>query len=318
MPVETATTETLDRAAALIRNGAVVAFPTETVYGLGACAFDPRAVARIFEIKNRPAFDPLIVHVAGDAMLREVVRAVPESGRVLMERFWPGPLTLVMNKTTRVPEIVTSGLETVAVRMPSHPVAQEIVARAGVPIAAPSANPFGYLSPTKAEHVAQMLGDRVDLIVDGGPTAHGVESTIVLLEPQPTLLRHGAVPVEEIEAAIGPVERELSDETRPLAPGRLPQHYAPSAPIRIVASADEVAFAERSDAALLAFRAPAEGYRIMRVLSSSGDLREAAAHLFDYLHELDRANVSRIDAERVPEQGIGVAIMDRLQRAARR
>ena len=162
-----------------------------------------------------------------------------------------------------------------------------------------------------------MLGERVDLIVDGGPTEHGVESTIVMIEPRPTLLRHGAIPVDAIEAMIGPLERELSDEHKPLAPGRLPQHYAPHTPVRVVDVPENVPERERADAVLLAFRAPVPGYRAVRVLSERGDLREAAAHLFDYLHELDCLGAARIDAERVPPQGVGIAIMDRLQRAGR-
>lgn len=311
-----ATPETIDRAAALLCAGAVVAFPTETVYGLGASAYDANAVARIFEIKNRPTFDPLIVHVDGEAMLRDVVAAVPAVAHALMERFWPGPLTLVMKKSARIPEIVTSGLDTVAVRMPSHPVVRAILERARIPLAAPSANPFGYLSPTRAEHVQRMLGDSVDLILDGGVTTHGVESTILLLEPQLTLLRHGAIPVEEIEAIAGPVAREVSDETRQLAPGGLPQHYAPLTPIRIVASAAGVPAEERNGAALLAFRQAQHGYDRTLVLSGEGRLRDAAARLFEYLHELDRAKLRRIDVEAVPEEGIGAAIMDRLRRAA--
>lgn len=318
MPVLPATTETIDRAATLLRAGAVVAFPTETVYGLGACAFDAHAVVRIFEIKNRPTFDPLIVHVDGEAMLESVAASVPSSARKLMARFWPGPLTLVMKKTEGVPPIVTSGLDTVAVRMPAHPVARALLERVGRPLAAPSANPFGYLSPTRAQHVARMLDERVDLIIDGGATTHGVESTIVLLEPQPTLLRHGAIPLEELEAVIGPIARELSDETKPLAPGRLPQHYAPSKPIRIVADAHAVPLAERHEAALLAFRDPAPGYKTARTLSPQGNLREAAARLFEFLHELDGEDVARIDAEQVATEGIGVAIMDRLRRATHR
>jgi L-threonylcarbamoyladenylate synthase len=315
VPLVPATPENLDRAAALLRSGAVVAFPTETVYGLGANAFDARAVARIFEVKARPTFDPLIVHVVDDAMLAAVACNVPASARRLIERFWPGPLTLVLAKHPQVPDLVTAGLPTVAVRMPAHPIARALIERAGTPLAAPSANPFGYLSPTLAEHVARMLGDRVDLILDGGATQHGVESTIVMLEPEPALLRHGAVPVEAIEALVGPLARELSDGAKPLAPGRLPQHYAPSVPIRVI-EPERVPLAERRDAALLAFRAPIEGYRTTRVLSPAGDLAEAAAHLFEYLHELDRSGAQRIDAQPVPGQGIGLAIMDRLQRAA--
>lgn len=202
-----ATRDSIARAAVLLRQGGVVAFPTETVYGLGALAFDARAVARIFEIKGRPSFDPLIVHVADRSMLQEVVGVVPAAGETLIERFWPGPLTLVLAKRPAVPGLVTAGLSTVAVRMSDHPVARGLLEAVGSPLAAPSANPFGRLSPTRAEHVARMLGDRVDLILDGGATTHGIESTIVALEPRPVLLRPGAIAAELIEALIGPLER---------------------------------------------------------------------------------------------------------------
>jgi L-threonylcarbamoyladenylate synthase len=318
VPVVPATSDNLDRAAALLRSGGVVAFPTETVYGLGADAFDARAVARIFEIKARPAFDPLIVHVTDEAMLERVAEDIPAAARTLMRAFWPGPLTIVLKKRAEVPDLVTAGLPTVAVRMPGHPTARALIECAATPIAAPSANPFGYLSPTQAAHVEAMLRDRVDCIIDGGPTEHGLESTIVMLEPRPALLRHGAIPVEAIEASIGPLARELSDEARPLAPGRLSQHYAPHTPVRIVTDPARVPESERDDAALLAFRTPVTGYRDLRVLSPAGDLREAAAHLFEYLHELDASGAARIDAERLPMEGVGVAIMDRLQRAGSR
>jgi L-threonylcarbamoyladenylate synthase len=317
MPVVPATPENLERAAALLRSGAIVAFPTETVYGLGGAAFDVRAVARIFEIKQRPTFDPLIVHVADEAMLARVARDVPDAAQRLIERFWPGALTLVLRKQDEVPGLVTAGLDTVAVRMPAHPVARALIALAGIPVAAPSANPFGYLSPTRAAHVARMLGDRVDLILDGGAATHGLESTIVMLEPQPVLLRHGAIAAEEIEAVSGPLARELSDDASPLAPGRLPQHYAPSIPIDIAAP-ESLTRAERANAALLAFDTAVEGYRAMRVLSPRGDLREAAANFFEYLHELDASGASRIVAAPIPARGIGEAIMDRLLRASKR
>lgn len=311
-----ATPEAIDRAAALLRSGGVVAFPTETVYGLGANALDASAAARIFEIKARPTFDPLIVHVDGDELLERVAADVPPMARALMERFWPGPLTIVLRKTANVPGLVTSGLPTVAVRMPAHPVARALLKAAKIPLAAPSANPFGYLSPTRAEHVERMLGARVDMILDAGLTSYGIESAIVLLEPQPTLLRHGAIPVEEIEAVTGPLARELTFETTPLAPGRLPQHYSPRTPVRIIAS--DPPESERSDAALLAFSTPLAGYRATRVLSASGDVREAASHLFEALHELDALECTRIDVQRVPREGLGAAIMDRLERAAAR
>ena len=315
MAVLPATPETIDRAAARLRDGAVIAFPTETVYGLGAAAFNAQAVARIFEIKARPTFDPLIVHVADEAMLRRVVLDVPTLARRLIERFWPGPLTLVLRKDSRVPDLVTAGLATVAVRMPAHPVARAIIERAGIALAAPSANPFGYLSPTRAEHVLRMLGDRVPMIVDGGPTLHGMESTIVMIEPVPTLLRYGAIAAEAIEAITGPLARELSDAAKPLAPGRLPQHYAPATPIRVI-DGNGAAMEQRADAVLLAFRAPVEGYRDLRVLSPRGDLCEAAMHFFEYLHELDTLGATRIDAQAVPNEGMGIAIMDRLRRAS--
>ncbi|MHB8148442.1 MAG: L-threonylcarbamoyladenylate synthase [Vulcanimicrobiaceae bacterium] len=315
MPILEPTPENLDRAAALLRRGGVVAFPTETVYGLGADAFDAIAVARIFEIKARPAFDPLIVHVSDAAMLERVASEISPLATRLMARFWPGPLTLVMRKRPQVPDLVTAGLPTVAVRIPSHPIARALVERTGQPIAAPSANPFGYLSPTRAEHVGRMLGNAVDAILDGGATGHGIESTIVLLEPEPTLLRHGAIPVEDIETITGRLARVLPVESAPLAPGLLPQHYAPHTPIRIV-DLESVEPRERERAGALAFAASVGGYAQLRVLSSSGDVREAAAHLFGYLHELDTAGLRRIDAQPLPEVGLGAAIMDRLRRAA--
>ena len=315
MAIFVPTPENLDHAAALLCSGGVVAFPTETVYGLGADAFDATAVARIFEIKARPTFDPLIVHIADATMLERVARDISPLARRLMARFWPGPLTLVLRKQPQVPGLVTAGLPTVAVRMPSHPIARALIERTGRPLAAPSANPFGYLSPTRAEHVDRLLGDAVDAILDGGATDLGIESTIVLLDPEPTLLRHGAIPVEEIEALTGRLARVLSAESAPLSPGALPQHYAPRTPIRIV-DLESVDPRERERAGALAFTAPVDGYALLRVLSVSGDLREAAAHLFGFLHELDSAGLRRIDAQPLPDAGLGAAIMDRLRRAA--
>lgn len=317
MPVVPATSQSIRRAATLLRSGGVVAFPTETVYGLAANAFDARAVARVFEIKRRPSFDPLIVHVVDDEMLAKVVREVPARARALMERFWPGPLTLVLERSDAVPPLVTAGLASVAVRMPSHRVARELLREAGVPLAAPSANPFGALSPTRAEHVASALGESVDLVLDGGPAELGIESTILRLEPGAALLRAGALSVEEIEEAIGRIERDVEEREQPLSPGRLPQHYAPRTPLRI-AAAQGVALAERARAGLLAMSRSSEGYAAVRLLSPHDDLREAAAHLFEALHELDALGLERIDAEPVREEGLGRAIADRLRRAAHR
>ncbi len=296
----------------MLRAGGVVAIPTETVYGLAANALDAVAVARVFEIKRRPSFDPLIVHVSSEAMLPAVAVAIPEAAYRLMERFWPGPLTIVLPKASGVPGIVTAGAATVAVRAPAHPVARAIIEAAGVPLAAPSANPFGRLSPTRAEHVWRGLGDAVDLIVNGGPAEYGIESTIVSLDPEPALLRAGAIPPEAIEALIGPLVRGSTPGAA--APGNAAHHYAPATPVRVV-EWDSVPAASRLRAGWLGLRRPAPGYACSRVLSLSGDLREAAAALFESLHELDERSLERIDVERIPERGIGLAIADRLRRA---
>ncbi|MER3479340.1 MAG: threonylcarbamoyl-AMP synthase [Meiothermus sp.] len=314
MAVVPARPKEIEQAARVIRAGGLVAFPTETVYGLGANALDPSAAARIFEAKRRPSFDPLIVHVADREMLLGVVREVPPQAERLIERFWPGPLTLVLPKGPALPRIVTSGLPTVAVRMPAHPVALELIREAGTPIAAPSANPFGYLSPTRAEHVERMLGEAVDLILDGGPTRYGVESTILLLAEKPVVLRHGAIPLEELEGVLGKVELRVGESTRPLVPGQLPQHYAPRTPIQ-VARPEDVPRELRKQSGYLAFRDVPKGFKVVKVLSPTGNLREAAAHLFEALHQLDRLGLPRLYAEPVPEEGLGRAIMDRLRRA---
>lgn len=309
-----ASSASIASAAARLRSGGVVAFPTETVYGLGAVAFDARAVARIFEVKRRPSFDPLIVHVADRSMLEAVAGDLPAAAAQLIERFWPGPLTLVLAKRAAVPALVTAGLETVAVRMPAHPVARALLEATEAPLAAPSANSFGHLSPTRAEHVERMLGDRVDLILDGGATFYGIESTIVAIEPRPALLRPGAIPAEEIEALIGPLQRSTTAK-RVNAPGQLPHHYAPATPLRLI-DLSSVARSERLRAGALALRCPIEGYAATRILSASGDLREAAANLFDALHQLDACGLERIDAQPLDERGLGLAIMDRLRRAS--
>jgi L-threonylcarbamoyladenylate synthase len=302
------------RAAEILRGGGVVAFPTETVYGLGALALDAAAVARVFEIKRRPHFDPLIVHVLDRAMLDRVAGELAPLAETLVEHFWPGPLTLVLRKKPEVPHVVTAGLESVAVRVPSHATARALLAAVNAPLAAPSANAFGALSPTRAEHVVAGLGDRVDLILDGGPCEHGIESTIVALQPQPTLLRPGAISVEAIEALTGPLVRHSGGLVR--APGQLEHHYAPRTPLRIVDPAN-VPARERGHAGALTLRVNAQGYAAARTLSPQGDLRAAAACFFEALHELDALHLERIDAQPLPESGLGLAMMDRLRRAAR-
>jgi L-threonylcarbamoyladenylate synthase len=307
------------RAADMLRHGGVVAFPTETVYGLGATAFDEKAVARIFEIKQRPRFDPLIVHVSGPEQLPPLVREVPEAAKVLIERFWPGPLTLVLPKTPAVPDLVTAGLSTVAVRMPRHPVALELIGRVGMPVAAPSANPFGYISPTTAHHVAKQLGHLVDMVLDGGPCAIGVESTVLSLAGQrPAILRVGGVSPEDIECVLGSKLNLATRSFQPASPGQLPKHYAPKTPIVIGACDRDIP--EGARVGLLSFRArPSnDGFAAVEVLSRDGELREAAINLFAALHRLDAMNLDLILSERVPENGLGLAIMDRLRRASKR
>lgn len=307
----------IKKAAEIIRKGGLVAFPTETVYGLGADALNPHAVARIFEVKNRPRFDPIIVHVANFSEVERLWSHVDERAEKLMEKFWPGPLTLALPKSDIVPDIVTAGLSTVAIRMPSHPVALSLIKEAQTPIAAPSANPFGYLSPTSAEHVKEQLGNKIELILDGGRCPVGVESTVIsLAEKKPLLLRPGGVALEEIENIVGKVEIAHHASARPQSPGQLSRHYSPRTPIEILTGKGE---REGKKVGLLVFTPPASrqgDYEVVEVLSSEGDLVEAAANLFLCLHRLDRKGLDVIYAEPVPEVGLGRAIMDRLRKAA--
>lgn len=304
------------RAGAILHSGGVVAFPTETVYGLGANALNARAVARVFEIKNRPHFDPLIVHVADMGQARSLVTDFPETARELIRRFWPGPLTLVLPKASCVPDIVTSGMSSVAVRMPDHPVALSLIRAAAVPLAAPSANPFGQISPTTAAHVHEQLGRHVDMVLDGGPCRVGVESTIVsLADGQAVLLRAGGLPVEDVESIVGPVARQLSAQAKPVCPGQLSRHYAPRTRL-VLGSSGNLAAGLR--VGLLAFTPHADmrAYQAVEVLSHRGDLREAAAGLFAAMRRLDARELDLIVADPVPEHGLGLAIMDRLRRAS--
>jgi L-threonylcarbamoyladenylate synthase len=309
----------IQQAAEIIRMGGLVAFPTETVYGLGADAFNPIAVARIFEVKRRPYFDPLIVHVSSQDDLDRLVAEIPITARRLLEKFWPGPLTLVLKKKEAVPDLVTSGLPTVAVRMPRHPMTLRLISLSGTPLVGPSANPFGYLSPTTAEHVREQLRDQIDFVLDGGPCEVGVESTIIsCAEENPRLLRAGGIPLEEIETTAGRVETNQVQQEKPLAPGMLPRHYAPHTPILLDWSEEKLdAFRDRK-IGLLAFQKARSILKFsqIEVLSKKGDLREAAANLFSAIRRLDRSDLDLILAEPVPEVGLGRAIMDRLRRAS--
>ena len=308
-------------AADIIRTGGLVAFPTETVYGLGSDALNPIAAAKVFEAKQRPHFDPLIVHLADRSMLGTVASSVSPPASRLIDAFWPGPLTLVLPKRPDVPDLVTAGLPTVAVRMPNHPVAQALIREAQTPIAAPSANPFGYVSPTTAQHVYDGLGDTVDLILDGGPCSVGVESTIVSLTGTvPQLLRPGSLSLEDIQAVIGRVERAASSAETEHMPGQSARHYATRTPVIILPAPEAWPSPSGNErVGLLAMSTPRHAtnrFSSVEVLSPSGDLREAARHLFATLRKLDELGLDRLYAEPCEEVGLGLAIMDRLRRCA--
>ena len=298
-------------AARILREGGLVAFPTETVYGLGADATDGRAVARIFEAKGRPSFNPLIVHVANLAAA-ERHAVFNDIARKLALAFWPGALTLVLPRRVDcgLSELVSAGLDTVALRVPAHPVAAELLAQSGAPIAAPSANASGRITATTAQHVEQSLGSNVDLIVDGGATPLGLESTVIGFDgSKPVLLRSGAIARAEIEAIAGALARPKDGAVQ--APGQLASHYAPRASLRLDA------MTVMPDEALLAFGPlTPPGARMTLNLSVRGDLKEAAANLFAMLHKLDASGARSIAAMPVPNQGLGEAINDRLRRAA--
>jgi L-threonylcarbamoyladenylate synthase len=306
----------ITRAAKLLQDGGLVAFPTETVYGLGGDATNERAVAAIFEAKGRPQFNPLISHVLDATEARRFVEWNDTADR-LAARFWPGPLTFVLPraKGSAISLLATAGLDTVAIRAPSHPVAQALIRAAGRPIAGPSANRSGAVSPTQAAHVAESLGARVGLILDGGPCLVGVESTVLDLSAnRPTLLRPGGATREAIEAVVGPIAVSAalpSGDAPRSSPGQLESHYAPERPVRLGATV------VGPDEGLLAFGpTPPGGAMLTYNLSTTGNLAEAAANLFAQMRALDRPGIGRIAVMPIPETGLGLAINDRLRRAA--
>ena len=327
--------ERFAKAIKLLREGEVVALPTETVYGLAADALNADAVAKIFEAKERPRFDPLIVHLPNRKALAEVAIVEPPIVSQLIEKFWPGPLTIIFKKCDVVPDIVTAGLETVAVRMSAHPVFREIVSALNRPLAAPSANRFGRVSPTTGQHVLDELDGRIPLIVDGGATEHGIESTIVrIVDGVIEVLRRGPIPQGMLQP-FGEVRERISAGAI-IAPGQLPTHYAPKTRLALVDDLKNFSTPNGKRVGALSFHSVAgvrdpgprstnaavgvlrdvENFVAVRHLSQSGNLREAAANLFRMLRELDAENLDLIVAERVPEEGIGAAINDRLQRAS--
>jgi L-threonylcarbamoyladenylate synthase len=311
--------EAVLRAVELLRRGQVVGLPTETVYGLAGDGLNPTALARIFEVKQRPLFDPLILHFADMAGAFDLAEQIPTAARELAQHFWPGPLTLVLRKKGMVPDLATSGLPNVALRVPAHPVAQAVLRAFGGPLAAPSANRFGRISPTDAQAVRTELGEAVPLILDGGPCAVGLESTVLFLsEHQPVLLRAGGVALEEIEAVVGPLRHATPVDDRPQAPGQLKHHYAPRKPLRLVRDLAEIP--SQPESGWLAFGTPNVAVPFLGVvenLSPAGDLREAAANFFRALRALDDdPRVGALYAMPLPAHGLGLAINERLERAA--
>lgn len=312
-----ATNENIQKAADIIRKGGTIAFPTETVYGLGADGLNPTAVAKIFEIKKRPSFNPLILHIDDKLKLHNICEVNDERIFKLTNKFWPGPLTLVLPKKNIVPEIVTADNPTVAVRMPNNQIALELIKNAGVPIAAPSANLFNRLSPTKASHVYNQLNDKVDMILDGGNTEVGVESTIIeVTQENIFLLRPGGIAKEEIEELIN-CKVEVKQKSRdPNSPGQLPFHYSPNTPLRFITNIDLETLLEKKVGAMFLEKQTVEfPFSVIKILSTKGDLREAAANLFSMLHQLDSQNLDIILVEPIAEEGLGLAMMDRLRKA---
>lgn len=316
--IATVTPETITEAAAVIRAGGLLGLPTETVYGLAANALDGRAVARIFEAKGRPSFNPLIVHVTDTTQARTLA-IFSDTALAVAEAFWPGPITLILPRTPDCPvsELCSAGLPTLALRCPDHKSARAVIAAAGVPVAAPSANRSGTLSPTTPQHVAESLGDAVDMILAAGACTVGLESTVLDLSGDaPTILRPGAITPDDLARVLGHTPAiDDGDHERPKSPGQLLRHYAPKTPVRLNAATLEAGEAYLAFGPTLLGRNLPESAK--RNLSEKGDLNEAAANLFGYLHALDTGAHSAIAVAPVPDEGLGIAINDRLRRAAR-
>jgi L-threonylcarbamoyladenylate synthase len=308
----------IELAEKLLREGNLVAIPTETVYGLAANALDIKAVAKIFEAKNRPTFDPLIIHTDSIEKIKSWVTDFPEKAQQLAQHFWPGSLTLLLPKAAIIPDLVTSGLDRVAVRIPNHPLTLSLLEKLDFPLAAPSANPFGYISPTKAEHVTAQLGDKVSLVLDGGSCEVGIESTIVGFEQEKTIIyRLGGISVEAIEQIVGAVEVRPHSSSNPNAPGMLESHYAPRKPFCLDKEKLKQYPSER--VGVLAFSQTLENIPLenQKILSPNGSYWEAAQNLFALMRELDEMpHIEVIFAELLPEENLGRAINDRLRRAS--
>lgn len=307
-------TQNIETAVDHLKLGEVVGIPTETVYGLAANALNPLAVAKVYELKKRPVDHPLIVHVADLDEVSPLVKNFPEAAKQLAQAFWPGPLTLVLPKSDRVPDLTTGGMNTIAIRIPQHALALELIRKCGFPLAAPSANPFGKISPTSAQHVEKSFRDEAPLVLEGGDCSVGLESTIVsFLEDQPCVLRLGGLPIEAVEQVIGPL-MVAGKTQKSIAPGMLPQHYAPRTSLVI---RDSLSSLPPGKLGLLCLKSPADTsvFSRLEILSSDGNLQEAAAKFYGALRLLDESGLDCIVAERFPDSGLGKALNDRLERA---
>ena len=308
----------IDFAIELLNRQELIGIPTETVYGLAGNALNATTVAKIFKVKSRPTFDPLIVHAASMEGIKDLVKEIPDKAIELASHYWPGPLTLILNKKSTIPDLVTSGLDTVAVRVPNHSMTLELLQGLDFPLAAPSANPFGYVSPTKAQHVNEQLGEKISFILDGGDCSIGIESTIVKVEGDDvTVLRLGGCSVESIQSVVGPIVVNTISNTNPDAPGMLDSHYSPLTPLK-VGNIDKMAEKYQDlKLGVLSFNNLVNTIDRNRqfVLSKKSDLNEAATRLFTGLRHLDNLNLQLILSEYVPDQDLGLAINDRLKRA---
>ena len=312
----------INRAVDFLNAGDVVAIPTETVYGLAGNIYSEKAVKKIFELKQRPFFNPLIVHLSSLKELSKVVQSIPEKAQILAKRFWPGPLTLILEKRPEVPDLVTSGKNTVAVRVPNHPVTLELLRKLDFPLAAPSANPFGSISPTQSSHVANYFKGKLSMVLEGGACERGIESTIVgFVGEEPVLYRLGSITVEDISKEVGPIAIRNKKETAPEAPGMLTRHYAPNTTTVVVEDVPQfIAAHPDKHFGVLLFKNPLEAPNIkaQEILSRQGNLEEAASRLYAALHKLDQLGLDMIIAEKFPDKGMGKAINDRLQRATKK
>ena len=306
----------IEKAKSLLVTNELVAIPTETVYGLAGNALNNEAILKIFTAKNRPKFDPLIAHIPSVSHMKPLVDSIPENARRLAEAFWPGPLTILLERSDLIPDLLTSGLDTVALRVPNHPMTLELLEYLDFPLAAPSANPFGYVSPTKASHVNDQLGDRINYILDGGDSQVGIESTIVGFRSDEVIIhRLGGKKIEEIEEVVGNVQFELNESSNPVAPGMLKTHYSPGKELLIGDIAKNLLLTEGKVVGVISF---STDYNLpdQHILSPKGDLEEAARNVFSALRHMDEQSIDLILTELVPDIGLGKAINDRLRRAA--